>query len=292
MSQLLVEKYRPKDLKDLIGFKPSFAIDETLPHLLLYGSPGTGKTTLARIIIRMLGCDSITLNASSERGIETIRQKVYEFASTKSTDSGIKIVFLDESDHLTPDAQTALRNTMETFSRNTRFILTANYVSRIIDPIKSRCVSIRFDKISKSDIIARLKYICEQEKIVFEDAALDKIVDQTGTDIRSAINQIEQMRDGVLMSKLSSNDSLAQIILDRVLEKDFVNARQILLDSRTDLDQFLKDFHDTIWKRQLSQSYKQYAVGQIAETCFRIGQVAWKEIQVENMLLNLINGLK
>ena len=184
---LLTEKYRPQTIEDMIGFKPTFAIDEDMPHLLLHGSAGTGKTTLAKIIIKMLGADSLILNASSDRGIDIVRQKVIDFASTQSTTGAIKIVFLDEADHLTNDAQTALRNTMEKYCKNTRFIFTANYVSKIIDPLQSRCILVKFDNIPKDAILNRLEYICKNENVPYEIDALKQIIEYTGNDIRSAI---------------------------------------------------------------------------------------------------------
>lgn len=285
---LLVEKYRPQKIEDLIGFNNTFNIDDSLPHLLLYGSPGIGKTTLARIIINTLKCDYIVLNASSERGIDVVRDKVRDFASTKSMDSNIKIVFLDEADHLTPDAQTALRNTMETYSRNTRFILTCNYINRIIDPLKSRCILIKFDNIPKEQIVGRLKFICENEKIPYELDALKKIVDQTGNDIRSAINKIEQNKDGITSSRILSEIKLSTKIFELIKKKDFNSIRQIILDSHPDYEQLLKDLDQTIYDSAESSEYKQHAITSIAESYKWLGQVAWKEILIEDLMIKLM----
>ena len=285
---LLVEKYRPTELKDIVGFIPSFDIDDSMPHLLLYGPPGTGKTTLAKVIIRKLNCDHIILNASSERGIDVIRDKVKDFASTKSKDSNIKIIFLDEADHLTPDAQTALRNTIETYSRNTRFILTCNYINRIIDPLKSRCVSIKFDNLPADLIVNRLIFICEQEKIPYELEALKKIVSITKSDIRSAINKIEEFKDGVLLSKIISNNNIAMTVYQYIQKKDFISARQVILDSHPDYDQLILDLNNIIFSNSISIDSKMKSIVIIADTYKWLNQVAIKEILIESMIAQLI----
>jgi len=285
---LLVEKYRPQVIEDVAGFIPTFDIDEDMPHLLLYGPPGTGKTTLARIIIKMLDADSITLNASSERGIETVRQKITEFAGTKSSNEGIKIVFLDEADHLTQEAQTALRNIMETHCRNTRFIMTCNYFSKIIDPIKSRCLSIKFDNIPIDIIIARMKFICDNEKIPYEVEALQKIVERTGSDMRSAINKLESMKDGVFLSKIVNETKLAQTVFDKIKSKNFNEARQLYLDSVPDNEQFLKDIYKIIFDSSETQEYKLNALLKIRDAYIGLPAGSWPQIVVETMILELI----
>lgn len=286
---LLVEKYRPKTLDEMVGFVPTFSIDEDMPHLLLAGGAGTGKTTLAKIIIRMLNAESIVLNASAERGIDTVRDKIKTFASTQSTNSGIKVVFLDEGDHLTPDAQTALRNTMETYSRNTRFIITCNYLQRIIDPIQSRCVLIKFDNIPKSAIINRLRYICNQENIPYEEAALAKIVEYTNSDIRSAINKIEENKSGVTVAKITENTGVAKQVFNCISKNEFESARSIYLETKPEPEQFIKDLYGVIWSDSKNLEYNKKALLEIAETYKWIRQVAWPEILLEALIYKLID---
>lgn len=285
---LLTEKYRPTVINDIVGFVPSFDIDESMPHLLLYGPPGTGKTTLAKVIIRTLNCDHITLNASSDRGIDTIRDKVKDFASTKSKDSNIKIVFLDEADHLTPDAQTALRNTIESYSRNTRFILTCNYINRIIDPLKSRCISIKFDNLPADKIVERLIFICEQEKIPYEMEALIKIVSLTKSDIRSAINKLEEFKDGVTLSKIVSENTVVPALYQYIMKKDFISSRQLVLDSHPDYDQLVLDLNNYIYNSSSTINTKMKSLIIIADTYKWLNQVAIKEILIESMIAQLI----
>lgn len=286
---LLVEKYRPRKLEDVIGLDiRGITIDQNMPHLLLFGPPGTGKTTLAKIIISMLGADFIVLNASDERGIDVIREKVKSFASTGSSNGSIKIVFLDESDHLTNDAQTSLRNMMETYISNCRFILTANYISKIIEPLQSRCNRIEFGSIDKSLIGERLKYICKEEGIQYEDAAIQIIVDRCQNDIRRAINYLEEMKNGVFIAKFKDESSASIEAFKLLSIGEFENARQLYLSAHPDNDQFLKGLYTTTMKSGLSQGKKQKCIHAIADSYKFINQVAWKEILVEDVMLSIM----
>ena len=272
----------------MVGLHLNFDIDDAMPHLLLFGPPGTGKTTLARVIVKKLNCDYIILNSSDERGIDTIREKVKTFASTKSKDSNIKVCILDECDALTSSAQDSLRNLMEQYSSNCRFVLTCNYVSRVIDPLQSRCIKIDFSNIKKEDIIKRLEFICQQENIPYEIGALGKIVDRTGSDIRSAINKIEELKSGVLLSKLSNETKLAELVFKQLREKNFVMARQTYLDAHIDAEQFLKDLYDVTYASTENIEYKKQAILDIADTYKFLQQVAWKEILIEAILIKLM----
>lgn len=285
---LLVEKYRPQKLEDVVGFNSTFEIGEDMPHLLLYGGAGTGKTTVAQIIIKMLNADSITLNASSERGIETVRQKISDFASTQSTNKNIKVVFLDEADHLTSEAQTALRNTMETYSYNTRFIMTCNYLSRIIDPIQSRCILVKFDNIPKNIIINRLKYICDNEGIPYELEAFSRIIDQTGSDMRSAINKVEELKSGVFVSKLKNEIRLAESIFNCIQKKDFNSARQQYLDASPDNEQFLRDLYNVILSSGNTTDFKKQSIIEICEAYKSLNTGSWPQIIIETLFIRLI----
>ena len=272
----------------MVGLHLNFDIDDAMPHLLLFGPPGTGKTTLARVIVKKLNCDYIILNSSDERGIDTIREKVKTFASTKSKDSNIKVCILDECDALTSSAQDSLRNLMEQYSSNCRFVLTCNYASRVIDPLQSRCIKIDFSNIKKEDIIERLEFICSQENIPYEIEALSKIVDRTGSDIRSAINKIEELKSGVLLSKLSNETKLAELVFKQLREKNFVMARQTYLDAHIDAEQFLKDLYDVTYASTENIEYKKQAILDIADTYKFLQQVAWKEILIEAILIKLM----
>ena len=168
---LWVEKYRPQDLSTYIGnehLKSKVGIyleSEDVPHLLLYGRAGTGKTTLAKIVVKNIDCDYLYINASDENSVDAVRFKIRAFASTIGFKE-LKVIILDEADYLTPNAQAALRNVMETFSRHCRFILTCNYVERIIDPIQSRCQSFKIIPPKRVDVARHLVHILEEEGII------------------------------------------------------------------------------------------------------------------------------
>ena len=168
---LWVERYRPVDLENYIGNEhlktkvSKYISTGDIPHLLLHGKAGTGKTTLAKLLVSNVDCDQMYVNASDENNVETVRNKIKMFASSVGF-KDLKVIILDECDFLTPNAQAALRNLMETFSKHCRFILTCNYVERIIDPIQSRCQSFQIVPPSKIQVAKHLHNILVQENIM------------------------------------------------------------------------------------------------------------------------------
>ncbi len=193
---LLVEKYRSKDLSEYVGNEhikktiEQYLGQNDIQNLIFYGPAGTGKTTLAKLIVNNLNCDYLYINASDERGIETIRDKVSGFASTASF-KPLKVVILDEADFLTIQAQASLRNVIETFSRTTRFIMTCNYVERIIDPLQSRCQVLKVVPPSKKEVAVHLAGIMATEGTVYEMEDLKTIVNQYYPDLRKCLNTIQ-----------------------------------------------------------------------------------------------------
>ena len=239
---LFTEKYRPDTLEGYIGnddFKSSLQqwIDSNdIPHLLLCGGAGTGKTTAAKLIVNNINCDSLYINCSDENGIDTIRDKVKSFASAASFKPQ-KVVVMDEADFLTINTQAALRNVIETFSLNTRFIFTCNYVERIIDPIQSRTVVFELTPPSMQDVAFKCVEILDLEEITYTKADIVRIVKQTYPDIRKSLNllqssikngELQQSRD-VINLKQTSDKIIELLSLHKI--GDFNIIRQIIADS-------------------------------------------------------------
>lgn len=198
---LWVEKYRPRRFEDLILEDKSSLLKylesvEALPSFIFYSSkPGTGKTSTAKILINYLHCDSLIINSSDERGIDTIRDKIKLFVRTLSSRESVKkCIFLDEADGLTKPALDSLRNLMESYSANSFFIFSCNDVSKIIEPIRSRCVTINFDRPNKVDILFRLESVVKNESLTIQSDELEKMVDVLYPDIRSMILKLQDVK--------------------------------------------------------------------------------------------------
>ena len=249
-----VEKYRPKnlneivDLQDIVDSLKAFMRNpKTMPHLLLAGIPGTGKTTVALCIARELFGDkwrtfTLELNASDERGIDTVRERIKDFSRYSRAAFGnvpFALIILDESDQMTGPAQTALRRIMETSSRTSRFILICNYSSKIIEPIQSRCAIFRFSKLDKKAMVAHLESIAKKENVTLSPEAAEMIVDYSEGDLRHAINALQTAavyRDGAVDEKTvlqvlgEASPKQVQMMLNKALNGDFVEARKIMYD--------------------------------------------------------------
>ena len=217
-NTLWVEKYRPQTLKDYIGNDllkekvQSYLDNNDVPHLLLYGKAGTGKTTLAKIIAQTIECDMMVINASDENNVETVRNKVKNFASGAGF-KGFKIIILDEFDYMTPNAQAILRNLMETFSRHTRFILTCNYHEKIIEPILSRCQTFAVNPPSKKEVAVHVTEILNKEGIRFDIKDVADIISSFYPDIRRVMNTCQ----------LQSSKGELKVDKQTILQADFKN---------------------------------------------------------------------
>ena len=246
-NTLLVEKYRPTTLEHYVGNEnikeviQKYLNQNDIQNFIFYGGAGTGKTTLAKIIVKNLDCDFIYLNASDENGIDTIREKVKGFASTASF-KGIKVVILDEADFITIQGQVALRNVIETFSRSTRFILTCNYIERVIDPIQSRCQVLKIVPPSKLDTAKHTAWVLDQEEILYEAEDIKSIVNQYYPDLRKMLNTIQSstINNKLLLDKdvLISSNYMLSVVNELTTSKNWKNIRQIIADSG------VKDFEE------------------------------------------------
>ena len=257
--ELWVEKYRPQTLEEYVGNETiknkiaDYLKQGSIQNLLFHGVAGTGKTTLAKLIAKNLNCDLLYINASDERGIDTIRDKIIPFASSMSFND-VKIVILDEADYITPQAQATLRNTIEACSKTTRFIFTCNYLERIISPLQSRCQTFEITPPSKQEVNNKCKSILSTEDISYENNDVLTVIDTHYPDIRKIINTLQGsvidggQRDYYLKI---DNNSLKNTQLGGLIVDAFINSatlteiRQILADSGArEFDDLFKYIYD------------------------------------------------
>ena len=302
-NTLWVEKYRPSTLDSYIGnqhlrSKVKVYIESgDLPHLLLYGRAGTGKTTLAKLLVNNIDCDYLYINASDENSVEVVREKVKNFASTLGFQT-MKVIILDECDYITPNAQAALRNLMETFSKHCRFILTCNYVERIIDPIQSRCQSFQIIPPDRKEVAVHLNTILTKEGVKSDINDIVTIVNGGFPDLRRVINAAQrQVVNGELVidEGMSIQNDYKNQVLEILKTQDkknsFKNIRQLLADSK------VTDFSDLF--RLLFDTVDDWGRGHVAECILILSQyqqsdavVVDKEINIMAMFIEIIGKVK
>jgi len=301
------EKYRPQHLDAVVGQDDiverlqSYVTRNELPHLLFSGRAGIGKTTSAVAIARELYGDQwnenfLELNASDERGIDVVRDRIKEFARSSFGGFDYRIIFLDEADSLTSDAQSALRRTMEQFSNNVRFILSCNYSSKIIDPIQSRCAVFRFAPVDDDAVATYAREIAAEEEIELTDAGCEALVYAADGDMRTAINGLQaaaitgDVVDEEALYTITSTARPEEIeeMVSTALEGNFLAAR-------SKLDEFLTEdglaggdlidqLHRSVWEFDLSETAAVKLMDRIGETEYRIAEGANERIQLEALL--------
>lgn len=313
MDDIWIEKYRPSTLDDVVGQKEivsrlkSYVESGTLPHLMFAGPAGTGKTTCAVALAKdLFGKDwrqnFLELNASDERGIGIVRGKIKEFARVSPLNrASFKIIFLDEADALTPEAQAALRRTMEKYTHTCRFILSCNFSSKIIEPIQSRCAVFRFRPLLPEEIKIYLKHIAESEGLKVTEDAYEALVYLASGDMRRAINALQvaaslhDVIDSEVLYRASSTarpGDIKELLNTVIVEGDFMRARnlldKLLIEYGLSGEDVIRQVHKTIFDLNIPDRDKVKLVDKIGEIEFRMVEGGNERIQLETLLAHFL----
>ena len=310
-----VEKYRPQNLDDIVGqnhimeLLKNYVEEKGMPNLMFTGPAGVGKTTAALALVKsILGeywrQNFLELNASDARGIETVRTIIKNFCRLKPVEAPFRIIFLDEVDNMTKDAQHALRREMEMYTKTASFVLSCNYSSKIIDPIQSRCAIFRFAPIKGQDIVKRLEFIAKEENFEYDESAIEMIVYFAEGDMRKAINILQASASlGEKITEDKVNDVVSKAkpkdineMITKALSGDFMGARDLLRESMvlqgTSGEDMVNQIYQDVVKRAIegkmdSEIYIKL-IEDIAQTDFRIREGANPRIQLEALLTKFI----
>ncbi|PIN89987.1 replication factor C small subunit [Candidatus Pacearchaeota archaeon CG10_big_fil_rev_8_21_14_0_10_35_13] len=311
-SNIWTEKYRPSNFDEVVGQEEvvrrvkGMTDSMNIPHLLFAGPAGIGKSTLALIVVKQLFGDTwrdnyLELNASDERGIDVIRQKVKDFARTKALASvPFKVIFLDEADALTVDAQHALRRTMENYSNTCRFVLSCNYSTKVIDPIQSRCALFRFTLLDKKDVTKIIRRIALSEGLEIDEDALEIIADASEGDARRTVNILQstasispkitkELIDTVVSSAKPSD---VKIVLENALSGDFISARtkllEVMLNGGFSGQDIIKGIQRELWNLPIEPEIKVRLTEKTGDIEFRLIEGSDPFIQLESLLASFV----
>ena len=312
MIDIWTEKYRPDTLSEVVGHDKiierleSFVEQDSIPHLMFAGPAGTGKTTSAIALAKDLYGDTwkqnfMETNASDDRGINVVRDKIKNFARTKAVNADYKIIFLDEADALTTDAQQALRRTMEQFSDNCRFILSCNYSSKIIDPIQSRCAVFRFNRLEEEEVKEYIERLAKEEDFKISEEAVEAILRVAGGDLRRVTNILQTTsmqtdkieEDDIYTAAASLRPEEIEEVLQKALDGDFMDSRDLLSDLMIerglDGQDIISAIHREIYDLDIDDKGKLELMESLAEFEFRISEGGSDDIQIEALLAKLGN---
>ena len=306
-NNLWVEKYRPASLQDIVlepkthEFIKKCLEKKTIPHFLLYGKQGMGKTSLAKIIVKELGCDFFYINASDTRGIDTVRDEIKNFVQLMPSNGSIQVVILDEFDGFTPDAMRALRNMLEEYSETNRFIFTCNDISRVIEPIRSRVTEINISNPPIKTCVERCVHILKAEKVELSSENKNIISQKVKAyypDIRKIVHELQTSMD--LSLNINENvenlDTFATRLLTKIKELDFVALRKYIIENEKAFDTnypfLIKKLCETLFYSDLDPAKTKACFMELSETLYRSKNCIDQEINFSSCAAKLQDILR